>query len=252
MNSFGAVAGLALLLVRPGMLVMATPFFGALHAPAHLRVGLTVLVGALLASLVTVPDNLPAGGLTIVILREIAIGLAIALAIRVLVFAAEFAGHLAGYQIGLSLGSLIDPLTGVRNNVLALLYANLATVLALMVNAHHALLRALVDSYTLLPIGLGGIDASLAGSVARMLGFVFVIGVRIAAPILLVLLLVELALGLLARVAPSLNVMTAGAPVRLVGGLLVLAAGLTMLPGLIDRYIPQLLALGADMAGAFR
>jgi flagellar biosynthetic protein FliR len=252
MNGLGSIAGLALLLVRPGMLVMATPFFGAMHAPAHVRVGLTVLVALLLASFVAVPSPLPAAGLVLIILREMFIGLAIALAIRVLVFAAEFAGHLSGYQIGLSLGSLIDPLTGVRNNVLALLYANLATVLAFLVNAHHALLRALVDSYAVLPIGLGGIDDSLAGSVARLLGLVFTIGVRIAAPVLLVLLLVELALGLLARVAPSLNVMTAGAPVRLIAGLLVLAGGLVMLPALISRSIPALLELGAQLSGAFR
>ncbi len=77
-----------------------------------------------------------------------------------------------------------------------------------------------------------------------MLGLVFVLGVRIAAPVIVVLLLVELALGLLARVAPSLNVMVAGAPVRLIVGLLVVAASVTALPALITRYVPTALRSG--------
>jgi flagellar biosynthetic protein FliR len=188
----------------------------------------------------------------VVVFREVAIGLALSLAIRVLMIAGEFAGHFAGYQIGLSLGSLIDPQSGVRNNVLALLYGNVAAVICLATNAHHALLRALADSYTQLPIGAGGVDQSLIQAVSRLLGLVFVLGTRIAAPVLIVLLLVELALGLLARVAPSLNVMTAGAPVRIVIGLLVVAATMTALPAIISRYVPTVLELGAATARAFR
>jgi flagellar biosynthetic protein FliR len=147
---------------------------------------------------------------------------------------------------------LIDPQSGVRNNVLALLYANLATVICFSIDAHHALLRALADSYRALPVGFGGLDSSLGANVGRLLGPVFVIGVRIAAPVIAVLLLVEIAIGLLARVAPSLNVITAGASARAIVGLLVMAAALTTLPGLIDRYLPTVLHAAADMAGAFR
>jgi flagellar biosynthetic protein FliR len=253
MTSLASVAAVALLLVRPGVLVMATPLFGAVHAPAPMRLGLTVLVAIVLVPFVSLPASLDAGALTVVILREFAIGLALALAIRVLIAGAEFAGHFAGYQIGLSMGSLIDPQTGVRNNVLAVMYANLATVICLATNAHHALLRALADSYTAFPVGLGaGLPTNLAQHVSHLLGLVFVIGVRIAAPVVIVLLIVELALGLIARVAPSLNVMTAGTPVRAVVGLLVIAASLAVLPGLIARYVPTTMSAGVATAEAFK
>jgi flagellar biosynthetic protein FliR len=252
MTSFATAAGIALLLVRPGMIVMATPFLGALNAPPVMRVGLTVLLALLMASAVPVPATLPAAGLTVVVLRELAIGFALALAVRVLIAGAEFAGHLAGYQVGLSLGSLIDPQSGVRNNVIALLYGNLATVICLATNAHHAVLRALVDSYSWLPIGLGGVNDTLSTSVARLLGMIFLLGMRVAAPMVVVLLIVEFVLGLFARVAPSLNVMVAGAPVRVIAGLLVAALSLTALPALITRFLPAALALGADTARAFR
>ncbi len=252
MTGFEVAAGLALLLVRPGMIVMATPFFGALNAPAQVRVGVTLLLAVLMAVSAPVPAVLPAAGLAVVILREVAIGLAIAMSVRVLLGAAEFAGHFIGYQIGLSLGSLIDPQSGVRNNVLALLYANVVVVLCLATNVHHLLIRALADSYQALPIGLGGIGDSLPTSIARLLGVIFVIGLRISAPVVVVLLLVEVALGLLGRVAPSLNVIVAGAPVRIVAGLIVLGASLVGLPPILSRYMPTLFEQAAGLAAGFR
>jgi flagellar biosynthetic protein FliR len=250
--SFPDLAGLAVLLVRPGMLVVATPFLGAVSAPAITRVGLTVLIALTIAPMVPVPANLSLAGVAAAVLREAAIGLALAMAIRVLVFGAEFAGHFAGYSIGLSIGSLIDPQTGVRNNIFALLYGNIAVLTVLATNTHHRLLSALVDSYAAVPVGLGALDASLAGQVARMLGMVFVIGVRIAAPLVVVLLVVELALGLAGRVAPALNVMMSGAPIRLAIGLFVAAATVEMVPAIIERYIPMAFTLAADTVRAFR
>jgi flagellar biosynthetic protein FliR len=252
MNGFETLAGLALLLVRPGMIVLATPFFGGVYAPPHVRVGLTVLVAMILAPIVTLPVAMAPSGLTVVIAREIAIGLAIAFAIRVLVAGAEFAGHFSGFQIGLSIGSLIDPLTGVRNNIIAILYVNVAIVVCLATNAHHLLLRALVDSYQALPVGIGAVDPAVTARVASLRGVVFVIGVRVAAPIVIVLLLVELALGLLGRVAPALNVMIAGAPVRLIVGLLIVAATVTVFPSMISHYLPTVFRLAADLAAGFR
>jgi flagellar biosynthetic protein FliR len=250
--TLASLAALVLLLVRPGMLVMTTPLLGAVQAPVVMRIGLTVLLAIVLAPFVTLPLELSAASVAVVVLREVAIGLALALAIRVLITAGEFAGHFAGYQIGLSLGSLIDPQTGVRNNVLAIVYAHLVTIVCLATNTHHALLRALADSYRALPVGFGGVSPSLGTSIAESLGLVFILGVRIAAPVIVVLLLVELALGLVARVAPSLNVMIAGAPVRIVLGLLVVALSVQALPGLISRYVPVTFQTATGTAQTFR
>ena len=252
MNEFASFAGFGLLVVRPGMIVMATPFLGALNAPVQVRAGITVILALLVAAGANVSVDVPVTGLGVIVLREMAIGLAVAMAIRVLLSAAEFAGHFIGYQIGLSLGSLIDPQSGVRNNVLALLYGNLAAVICLMTNAHHALIRALADSYAVLPIGTGGIDEAGAATVARLFGFIFVLGLRIAMPVVVVLLIVEVALGLMGRVAPSLNVIVAGAPVRIVAGLIVLAASLTVLPTLLSRFLPTVFDLSEELARAFR
>jgi flagellar biosynthetic protein FliR len=147
---------------------------------------------------------------------------------------------------------LIDPQSGVRNNTLAILYANLIVLVGFAGNVHHRLITALADSYATLPIGLGSVDANLGGHVASMLGLVFVIGVRLAAPVIVVLLVVELALGLVGRVAPSLNVMMSGAPLRLAIGLLVVAATVSAVPQVVNHYFPRALELAAATAQSFR
>lgn len=252
MNEFTAVAGMSLLLVRPGMLVLATPFLGSMQTPTMARAGITLILALVVAPFVAIPAAMPTSMLVVVLLREMAIGLALALSIRVLVFGAEFAGHYTGLQVGLSMGSLIDPQTGVRNNIIALLYAGAATLVCFGFNLHHTLLRGLADSYAQMPIGLGSIDDSLVVSIQNLLGIIFLLGVRIAAPVIVTLLVVELSLGLLARVAPALNVMIAGLPVRMAVGLLIVAVTITLFPALISQVVPTALELSRGLAGAFR
>jgi flagellar biosynthetic protein FliR len=252
MNEIAPVVRFALLLVRPGMIVMMTPFFGGTYAPAKIRAGATIIFALILTPVVPAPTGIELTGLTVVVLREILIGLALAFGVRALIAGADFAGHLMGYQIGLSYGSLVDPQSGVRNTVLATLYSSLATVIAFAIGAHHAIVRAMTASYQALPIGFGGVDPDLVSAVSRLLGVVFVLGLRIAAPVVVVLLLTEALLGLMARVAPSFNVLAIGAPGRLVVGLLVIAATIVTLPPLVSRFAPATLEMAIDLARTLR
>lgn len=249
---FEAAATFALLLVRPGMVVMASPGLGGAHLPAPVKIGLTVLLAfGLMPSVVVAPA---AGdvSLTLVIAREAAIGLAIAFVMRMLIAGAELAGHLSGYQIGFSYGATIDPQSGVRNTMLATLYGSLATLAFLAVNGHHAILRALSASYAGLPIGGGSVNATLIGSVQQMLGLVFVVGLRLAAPIVIVLLIVELAVGLISRASPALNFMVIGYPIRLVVGLFLLGVIIGTIPNVTNSLIETTLRMAAGTATAFR
>jgi flagellar biosynthetic protein FliR len=199
-----------------------------------------------------VPDVSSDVTLTAVIAREAAIGLALAFVLRVLVAAAEFAGHLSGFQIGFSYGATIDPQSGVSNTTLAILYGSLATLGILAVNGHHMILRALAASYAGVPIGGGAIAASLPVAVRDLLGLLFVVGARLAAPIVIVLLLVELVVGLIARSSPSLSFMVIGYPIRLAVGLTVVAALVGVVPSVINSMLEQTVALSARLALAFR
>lgn len=241
-----------LLLMRPGMLVMATPLFGSAFAPPPVKIGLIVLMTVLLAPAIEVPRITDVSALTVVALREVFIGFAMAMAIRLLIAGAELGGYLSGFQLGLSYAALIDPQSGVRNNVLAALYGSLAVFVFLLSNAHHDVLRALAASYEALPLGLGGVADTLGATVARMFGLMFVLGLRLALPLVITLLLVEVALGVLGRVAPTLNLMVNAAPMRLTVGWLVLVVTIRTVPDLLSRALPGALQLGAQAAAAFR
>lgn len=252
MIDLGVVVRFALLLVRPGMLVLVAPALGGSYAPTQIKVATTVLLALVLAPTVAVPAAANDVALTLIIAREVVIGLSLGLAVRSIIAAAELGGHLGGYQIGFSYAATIDPASGVRNSVITSLYGLLALLAFFAVNGHHQILRALVASYEGLPIGGGHVNASILTGVQQILALIFTVGVRLAAPLVLVLLIVELAVGLVSRSAPSLNFMVVGYPVRLVVGLLVLAAMVGIVPQVIATVVEGAINIGLDLAAAFR
>ena len=228
-----AIVRFGLLIVRPGTLIVTAPVFGSTFVPAPVRIGLGVLLGIVLAPGVPAPPVAQPMAIVLAVASEIVIGVAIGMGMRLIVAAAELGGHLVGFQMGLSYAALIDPQSGVRNAMVATLYANMAMMFFLAIDGHHTVLRALASSYAVLPIGATLAATSLSTLVAQMLGLVFVTGVRMAVPVVTVLLLVELALGLISRAAPSLNLMVVGAPIRLLAGLAALAVGVQAVPAVV-------------------
>ena len=217
-----------------------------------MRAGLTMLIAMILSPLVPAPADVATGALVYIVGREVMIGLSLSMGVRLIVFATEAAGQLLGYQLGLSYGSIVDPQSGVRNTVLSSLYSNLAIVLAFADERHAPRDPPRRDRVVCgaLPIGLGEIPAaSTRRSSPRPRGCsassprpLAVRGSprrsrRGAARDL------EVLLGLMARLAPSFNIMVVGAPARLVVGLLVVAATLLSLPPLVVRPSPITLDL---------
>lgn len=249
---FVPFAAFGVLLARPAMVVAAAPPFGGTFAPPHVRIGLAVLLAFTMVSTTSVPSIGSSVAIVLLIAREMAIGLAIGLAVRAVLAGAEMAGHLTATQLGLTYGAVVDPQSGVRNNILAALYGNLALMTFFAIDGHHAVVRALASSYARLPIGAGGVDQSLVGGVTQMLGLVFVMGVRFAMPVIIVLLVVELAMGLISRSAPTLNLLVVAAPVRVLIGLSVMAAVVPAAPSVVRRFSGLAMEIGTALAGAFR
>ena len=252
MIDLSTVVRFALLLVRPGMVVMVAPALGGSYAPMHIKIALTVLLAATLAPSVAVPMAANDVSLTLLVAREAVIGLALALAVRALISAAELAGHLSGFQIGFSYAATIDPVSGARNAVVTSLYGLLALLAFFAIDGHHEVLRALAVSYAKLPIGAGHIDESILTSVRQMFALIFTVGARLAAPIIVVLLIVELAVGLISRSAPALSFMVIGYPVRLIVGLAVLAMMVSTVPAVTASVTARVIGLGLDLAAAFK
>lgn len=252
MNEFSTMAQLGILVARPGALIATAPAFGGAFAPPPVRIGLAIMIAVLLVPAVPPQSFASTAGLGLVVAREMAIGVLMALSLRAILAGAELGGHLTGSQLMLSYGSVVDPQGGVRSNLVANLYGNLALITFLLMNGHHALLRALAASYTAIPIGEGGIGVSLGATVVQLLGIVFVLGARLAAPIVVVMLLVEVGTAIMARVAPSLNLMAVAPPIRVAVGLLAMATMVPLVPSIVRAASSGIGELALRAAGAFR
>jgi flagellar biosynthetic protein FliR len=132
-----------------------------------------------------------------------------------LFYAVEIAGQLIGFQSGLSIVSSIDPNTNANSDVLTKTYRLLALLLFLCFNGHHLMLQTLVDSFRIVPLGQFSIDGRIAEWVFHTGTLVMAKGIQLAAPLMISLLLTDIGLGILTRIAPTMNVFILGFPLKI-------------------------------------
>ncbi len=220
---------LMLALARVGGLFLMAPIFASRVAPVRVRVALAFFMTlAMLPLLGTTPPLLMAHASMSLVLGLVAfetlIGFTIGLVSQLTFGAVEMAGQLAGIQMGVGLSNLIDPQTQEHITSLAQWQNLLALLVFLSIDGHHILIRAVADSFTVLPIGGGIPQAAGFGIVLDLAGGLFVVALKIAAPVMVLLLLVNAAMGVLSKLIPQLNVFIVGFPLNVAAGLFVLGA----------------------------
>lgn len=159
--------------------------------------------------------------------RSLLVGALLAFAVGLMFATVRYAGQVVGMQIGFAIVNTIDPQNGLQISVLSQLYYLLAVLLFFAVDGHHTLMMALVQSCQLLPLfGPVSFDSGI-WYLVRESSQVFRIGLKIAAPCVVVLLLVSATMGVVVRTVPQLNVLVVGFPVKIAAGLLVIGLSLT-------------------------
>lgn len=219
-----------------GLMAIA-PLFGNRSVPARVRIGLALLVTFLLAPGLGEPPALAPGsgaGL-LVAARELVIGLAMGFAMRIVFAAIDLAGELAGLQMGLGFASLYDPQRASDNPVLAAFLGVVATLAFLSFNGHLMLIAVLAGSFELLPVASAPLGAPGMHTLVLWGGKIFFAGLLLALPLLAALLVANLALGMLARAAPQLNLFAIGFPLTLGVGLAGFALLLPYLEPSLER-----------------
>jgi flagellar biosynthetic protein FliR len=226
--SEGRLVLFVLALARIGGLFLMAPIFASRTAPVRIRAALAFFIAiAMMPVLAKMPEPPTAamGGLVLAAMLafETAIGFTIGLVAELTFGAVQMAGQLAGIQMGIGLSNLIDPQTQEHITSLAQWQNLLALLIFLSIDGHHILIRAVADSFTVLPLAGGLPSAAGFGMVIELAGGLFVIALKIAAPVLVLLLLVNAAMGVLAKLIPQLNVFIVGFPLNVAAGLFVLA-----------------------------
>ena len=204
-------------------LVLIAPVLGAVFAPARVRVLIAVVLSvAMLPAVQSIPEYSPLSALGILtVLQEIVLGLAIGFALTLAVEAAVFAGQVISTGMGLSFATVVDPQMG-NIPLLGRLYVIVATLLLLAMDAHLALIDIVAQSYALIPIGSGGIDAGAARYLVDFAQVLFTGAMQLALPSVVAILMVNIAFGVISRAAPTLNLFAVGFPISMLMGFVVL------------------------------
>jgi flagellar biosynthetic protein FliR len=158
------------------------------------------------------------------VVTELIVGLMIGLGAALLVGAAEVAGELLSIQVGLQGSAIVDPLSQQQTTALGQFLQLLAVTLLLSLNAHTVMLQALKASVDLVPVGASAHLREGLGAMMRLGTVLFALGLRFAAPVIAVILIVNIALAVLNRAAPQLQIMSVAFPVQILAGLTALIA----------------------------
>ncbi len=221
----------AVVLARVGGLVTFAPFWS--HSAAAPKVRIMLALALALTPLIAPRLDTPPShvmGLTLVLAGELLIGLALGFVGRLVFAGLELAAQVFGFQIGLSLAATIDPATRAQTTALGTAAQMFGLLVLLAADGHHWLLAASVRSFHAVAPGGFAMTPALAELFIRLSADALAVGVALAAPAIVVLLAVELALAIAGRAAPQLQVMVVGFPIKIAVGLWLLGATLFFLP----------------------
>jgi flagellar biosynthetic protein FliR len=226
-------------------LASSAPLFSHPSVPRPVRIGLALLVTVLVAP--TLPPASSVSPLSldgvVLIAQQVLIGVAVGLAMQIVFAAANLAGDLIGLQMGLSFAAFVDPQNAGEAPVVGSLLAMVLMLLFLALDGHLRLIAALVDTFRAFPVGAGapvGLEARALVGAGRDL---FAVGLELALPVVAALLLANLALGVLTRAAPQLNLFAIGFPVTLLVGMAMLLVALPFLLPALENTIGRSLGL---------
>lgn len=250
----GSLEILVLLSLRVGGMMLIAPLFSARPVPMMLRTGLIVLVSVLLHPIALEASS----GVRLTpeaAIAETLVGLAIGMGVALIIAGAEMMGDLIAVQTGLSGAASLDPLTNQSSPVVGHFAGLFATTVLLTLDAHLVMLGTLGDTLSLAPVGAPLALREGAWEMVMLAATLFALGVRFAAPVIVAVLLGNVALAILARVAPKLNMLALAFPLQIAVGVLLLGASLPMiaaqLAGWTELYGSGLdRVFGALLAGA--
>lgn len=235
-------------LLRVLALISTAPILSERSVPKRIKLGLGLIITFIIA------PGLPANNVTIfsadalwLALQQIMIGIALGFTMQFAFATIRMAGELIGLQMGLSFATFFDPASNLNMPVLARFMDLLALLLFLTFNGHLWLISMLVDTFHTLPIGGEPINTNAFMALTRAGGLIFINGLMLALPVITMLLTLNMALGLLNRMAPQLSVFSIGFPVTLSVGILLMATLMPLIAPFCEHLFSEIFNLLADI-----
>lgn len=230
-------------LVRVSSIFIAAPVLSSRAIPVHLKVGLALfLTMAMLPSVRVAPSSFPRS-LPLLVMglgSEVLLGAVIGLMARLMMTTVQITGQMVGFQMGFGIVMAIDPTTMEQQSVIATFLSMFGILIFLVTNGHHLFFRALAESFRIVaPFGFSA-SHPFVETLARTFQNVFVIALKMGAPLFAILLFTYTGLGIIAKTVPQINIFIAGFPLTISIGLLTLGVTLPYVAVLVRGVFGQL------------
>jgi len=221
------------ILLRAGIVISLLPFFGSKNFPAQFKIGFVIAIALVLTPIVEL--NISKTGIPLAVIKEVVVGITLGLTARFIFFAVEMAGQVVSNAMGLSIATVFNPDFG-QSTEIARLYGMMAMLIFLAMDAHHDLIYVFVKSYEWLPGGHINIQ-NLVTEVVSVSGKIFLIALKISAPVVIAMLISHLLLGFIYKAAPQMNIFFIGYPVYIFVGFMVILIGIPIFTHVIGGYL---------------
>ena len=230
-----------LAMLRIGGVIVAAPIFSSPAFPVKAKVVFTAAVAILIAPIAA---SLPAANAQLTpgaLLGEATVGLLLGLTLMLMNETLLFAASMMSVSFSFSLANLLDPNSQVETEVLGTVLSWMGVLVLLGAGLHRTVLAALLRTFSTIPLGTAAVSAGAGRHLAFQASGIFVAGVQLAAPVVAAALLVEVAIGLVSRMAPALPAQVASVPLKSMVSFVTLIASLALWPGWIDHHFSALL-----------
>lgn len=232
-----------LILVRISSFVFIAPFLGQKGIPNQVKIGFSVALSLLLYNVVQRPElnYADVAGYAVVVVKEAMTGLFIGFAASICNSVILFAGNIIDMDIGLSMATEFNADMGTETTLTGNLYYYLVLLLLICSNLHSYLIRAISDSFTVIPIAHQQFAWDhLLNSITKYMGDLFVIGFRIFLPFFACIMILNCVLGVMAKVAPQMNMFSVGMQLKILVGFVVLLFTVYFLPSIADFLFTEI------------
>ncbi|MFC4617358.1 flagellar biosynthetic protein FliR [Camelliibacillus cellulosilyticus] len=225
MNVLNDFPAYLLVLVRMTCFLMTAPVFSYRAIPTRFKVGLAAVFSLLIT--ITLSGNAIKinGDYSLLLMKEAVVGLAIGFVGALLLYALQVAGAFIDLQMGFAMANLIDPGSGMQTPITGQFFYIIMVVFFFSVDAHHMFLNGIYYSFQLIPLSQLTVpmtDGQTVHMIIELFVKMFAIALQMALPIVACLFLVDVAVGLVARTVPQINVFVVGLPLKIGVGLLIL------------------------------
>lgn len=231
-----------LILVRISAFIVIAPFFGMTNTPMRLKTGLSVFIAFLLYQVMgdTQIHYETSFQYGILVAKEALVGLLVGYFANICNAILNFAGQMIDMEIGFSMVNILDPVSMIQTTVTGNFYSYLVMLMLIMTNMHHYILLALVDTYKVIPIGTMTLKPDMYLIMLQFMVDYFIIGFRIVLPIFASSMLINIILGIMAKIAPQMNMFVVGMQIKILSGLIVIFIMIGLLPNISDFIFTEM------------